>query len=522
MRLIFKFPFEAAEKTHSYALNAVDPTNKYTYRIFNVTVVIGNWPVEQIKSIPDQSFREDEAKENAFKLDTEDPEKGSYFEDIDGGTNFEILEHEYIKAVIDDENYVDLSSKVKDWNTGDGFTELVVVAKDTYPEQNVYVLVRVFVRPVNDKPVLKPLGQVNVTEGEPFPYNLDKFIIDVDTELPDLEIVTGSNEKVKIDVTGSLLIIESDNVGTHEIQVWIKDVDNSISNIEILKIKVKAKDETTPPDNALLVGSVIGLVIVIIIILAILLIIFTNYKIKEVFLIHKSGILLSHLSREHKPGRDEEILSGMFTAVQEFIKDSFSTSTRAGEADDHILREMKIGENNNILIERGNYIYLAVIFSGRGAGKLRNKVRYVLNTIEKQYEQSFKRWVGDMDKIAGVERLLQPLLPTGGTQVITSEKQLGRVPAPQPSPAVPMAARPSIPTAGVPARAIATPTTAKPIAPMSAQPARAAPRPAKAVVAAPATAARAATPLKCPKCGAVPNRFPDGSMLCSKCGYIGN
>lgn len=524
MRLIFKFPFEAAEKTHSYALYAADPTNKQAYRIFNVTVVIINWPVEQIKSIPDQSFREDEAKENAFKLDVNT--EGSYFRDIDGGTNFEILEHEFIKAVIDGENYVDLSSKVPNWNTGDGFAELVVVAKDTYPDQNVYVLVRVFVRPVNDKPVLKPLGQVNVTEGEPFPYNLDKFITDVDTDLPNLEIVTGSNEKVVIDVTGSLLIIESDNVGTHEIQIWIKDVDNSISNIEILKIKVKAKDVDTADDNALLVGSVVGLVIVIIIILAVLMIMFTTYKVKEVFLIHKSGILLSHLSREHKPGRDEEILSGMFTAVQEFIKDSFSTSTRPGEADDHILREMKIGDNNNILIERGNYIYLAVIFSGRGAGKLRNKVRNVLNIIEKQYEQSFKRWVGDMDKIAGVEKLLHPLLPSGGTQVITSEKQLGRVPAPHPSPAVPMPTpRPSIPT-GVPAKAIATPTPAKPIAPVSAQPAKATPRPAMAVTpaapAAPATAVRAATALKCPKCGAVPNRFPDGSMLCSKCGYTGN
>jgi hypothetical protein len=44
---------------------------------------------------------------------------------------------------------------------------------------------------------------------------------------------------------------------------------------------------------------------------------------------------------------------------------------------------------------------------------------------------------------------------------------------------------------------------------------------------APAPAAAAPAPVtpaaagNCPKCGAVPNRFPDGSMLCPKCGYTG-
>jgi hypothetical protein len=85
----------------------------------------------------------------------------------------------------------------------------------------------------------------------------------------------------------------------------------------------------------------------------VLFVVFTTYKVKEVFLIHKSGILLYHLSREHKPGRDEEVLSGMFTAVQEFIKDSFSTTGPGAEGGEHVLREMKIGDNNNILIERG-------------------------------------------------------------------------------------------------------------------------------------------------------------------------
>ena len=45
----------------------------------------------------------------------------------------------------------------------------------------------------------------------------------------------------------------------------------------------------------------------------------------------------------------------------------------------------------------------------RGANKLRTRVRGILHSIETKYETPFKTWVGDMDKIAGVERLLQPL-----------------------------------------------------------------------------------------------------------------
>jgi hypothetical protein len=225
---------------------------------------------------------------------------------------------------------------------------------------------------------------------------------------------------------------------------------------------------------------------------------------------------------------------------------------------------MKIGDNNNILIERGKYIYLAVIFSGRGTSKLRTKVRNILEDIETKFELPFRTWVGDMDKLAGVERLLQPLIPEGGRPVMVSDKQLGRVPAPRPggvtpkpgpgytapAPASPAPAAVKPVTTVKPVQA-ATPTTTTAAKPITATPAgtgtvtpvkavtptQPQAKPAAAVVAKPATAttttatpakpataAAAATPSepKCPKCGATAKKFPDGSLLCPKCGYTGN
>ncbi len=544
MRILFKFPFSAAGKTYPLTLNVMDPSNLYSFKLFNVTVIVDNWPVEQTKIIEDQYFPEDGQKENAFDL-------WDYFVDIDGGTNFEILDDpgHHIKAGIDENNYVDLATDKKDWNTGEGgFAELVIIARDTQPVQAVYSIVRVFVIPVNDPPVLNELGAVNMTEKEEKTMNLENFIYDVDTPISSLSIEIDATENVE--VSGTLLIFKYSKAGKYTIKVWVIDTDGTRSQTRDLTINVLEKETTDQGIPAWMMYSIVALVIIIILILVIFFLVFTHYKVQEVFLIHKSGILLSHLSSERKPGRDEEILSGMFTAVQEFIRDSFATPGTPGGEGDHILKEMKIGEHNNILIERGKYIYLAVIFRGRGGGKLRSRVRNILNSIETQYESAFTRWVGDMDKIAGVEKYLKPLLPTGATQVMTSEKQLGRV-TPPPSPGVitpgtrAPAAAPPTPARAIapaPARQAITPAqptrvlmpaaappkpisatqaqavTPKPVAPAPAM-ATAKP-PAAAAPAAPAAAAPAAP--KCPKCGAVPNKFPDGSMFCPRCGYTGN
>ncbi|MDI6916486.1 MAG: AAA family ATPase [Thermoplasmatales archaeon] len=46
----------------------------------------------------------------------------------------------------------------------------------------------------------------------------------------------------------------------------------------------------------------------------------------EVFLIYKSGVLIAHTSKKNR-GLDSDIVAGMFTAVQDFIKDSFGDKT---------------------------------------------------------------------------------------------------------------------------------------------------------------------------------------------------
>jgi outer membrane protein assembly factor BamB len=177
LRLIFKFPFNSAEQPHILALYVKDPFNAPVYTIFNVTVIYESWPVEQMKSIPNQVFFEDKSLDDAVDL-------WDYFEDIDGGTNFRIHEdsHENINAIIDEDTNVDLSSNVKDWNTGDEFVEVIIEAKDSNPQQLVYAIIRVRVIPVED-PDDDPDKD---SDSDGYPDSMDAFPFD-DTQWSDTD-----------------------------------------------------------------------------------------------------------------------------------------------------------------------------------------------------------------------------------------------------------------------------------------------------------------------------------------------
>src|SRR5207237_1780022 len=75
--------------------------------------------------------------------------------------------------------------------------------------------------------------------------------------------------------------------------------------------------------------------------------------IEDVFLLnHRDGILIKHETRRLRPNVDTDILTGMLTAVQQFVKDAL-------RGDDYAdLNEMTVG-HMHILIGRGNWLVLA-------------------------------------------------------------------------------------------------------------------------------------------------------------------
>ena len=123
-------------------------------------------------------------------------------------------------------------------------------------------------------------------------------------------------------------------------------------------------------------------------------------RIEQVFLVTKDGILIDHFSRSLVKDQDGDVLSAMLTAVQQFVKDAF----RLGQ--NRALEEMKFGDFL-FLVERGQFVYLAVVTAGGKPPWIARKLRRVLNELEAAYGPVFQTWNGEMEHVLGAKDLIR-------------------------------------------------------------------------------------------------------------------
>ncbi len=157
---------------------------------------------------------------------------------------------------------------------------------------------------------------------------------------------------------------------------------------------VSVLPDLTPLLLILGAGSALGAVLVFVV--------YRRYRVRieDVFLVYRDGILVSHLTQGDGLEKDEDQLSGMLTAVQDFVKDAFTY----GEHRE--LHQLEFGDYH-VLIERGKLVYLAVVYQGRDSGLIRKKVRTVLDQVEAKYGHVFEAWDGEMAQVEGTRDLLR-------------------------------------------------------------------------------------------------------------------
>ncbi|MFQ6012642.1 MAG: hypothetical protein ACE5LS_03240 [Thermoplasmata archaeon] len=126
-----------------------------------------------------------------------------------------------------------------------------------------------------------------------------------------------------------------------------------------------------------------------------------NY-VEEVFLLHRSGALLRHLTRRLKPYVDSDILSGMLRAVQEFVRDSFR-----GESGE--LNEMSFGELK-ISIVSGQHAVLATVIRGDPPDDIIDQIREALADLERNHGDLLRDWSGVVEDVPFVDGYLGRLL----------------------------------------------------------------------------------------------------------------
>lgn len=128
------------------------------------------------------------------------------------------------------------------------------------------------------------------------------------------------------------------------------------------------------------------------------------YRVEQVFLIHKeTGLLLHQISAGGAAVQDADMVSGMLTAIQDFVHDSFS----AGRDDQ--LETLQVGELT-VWIEQGPLAVLAGVIRGNAPSDLRTIFRETLERIHLQYGAALKEFSGDATPFASAAALLEECL----------------------------------------------------------------------------------------------------------------
>jgi PKD repeat protein len=368
----------------------------------NINVIITeNFPPKLTSELPLVVFSEDKAIINAFDLD-------DHFNDVDDNiVNYSIFNYNFLNISLSEDNSVDFFAE-QDWF---GVEAVGFRATDSFGAFKE-VLIDVNVLPVNDPPVILPIPTQYGEENQRWALDLSRYVVDVDNDFSELEFIVDDYNVV---ISGANLIFLGLPSTRHHIEVRVTDGEYSTGGIIEVEIRSKEDRQSSTPWDTL--GNIFTIILFIELIVLVIAIIVQhkrgNFIVEEAFLICKGGLLISHQMRKSHANIDDEIFSGMFTAIQEFIHDSFAKSSESrnilGFKDDWILDELKLG-NNKILIERSEHVYLAVIFSGKSSTRLRRIVTRLLNIIEKRYGDKLYHWDGNLRDVEGVDEILRVLI----------------------------------------------------------------------------------------------------------------
>ena len=264
-------------------------------------------------------------------------------------------------------------------------------------------LIRIYVtvQPINDAPVISSISDLIVRGGpRSFSYDIKGHVSDPDNTVEELTFNATWVEKTgSISMVGGVLYVSLPK-DKDVMTVTIVALDGQLmSNSVTFKVGVSktiAEMIGWPYSFplVLLAAGVLGYFIASRIP--------KPHALENVFLIHNDGRLVSHITKEENTNLDKDVVSAMFTAVQEFVRDSF----QKGEVG---LKKLEIGEKN-VLIEKGESAYLALIYTGWPDKQTFKDLASLLKDIEERYTGRLEHWNGTQKAVAGVEKMLQEFM----------------------------------------------------------------------------------------------------------------
>ncbi len=121
-----------------------------------------------------------------------------------------------------------------------------------------------------------------------------------------------------------------------------------------------------------------------------------SFRIDEAYLMQReTGLLLMHAARNPEEEADEEadLVSGMFTAIRSFVRDSFADED-APDDDSSELDSFTFGERE-VLIEAGPGMVLAAVAHGVPPGSTREELKAILEELHAHLGDRLDHFSGD-------------------------------------------------------------------------------------------------------------------------------
>jgi outer membrane protein OmpA-like peptidoglycan-associated protein len=128
------------------------------------------------------------------------------------------------------------------------------------------------------------------------------------------------------------------------------------------------------------------------------------YQVEQVFLIHRrTGIVLQHALATNAVSQDPDLISGMLTAIRDFVQDSFG----AGKQD--ALNDLRVGDRS-IWIEQGSHALLAAAIRGNPPPEVRTMLAEALDEIHLRKDAELEDFAGDTDPFGDTRPVLDSCL----------------------------------------------------------------------------------------------------------------
>ena len=142
------------------------------------------------------------------------------------------------------------------------------------------------------------------------------------------------------------------------------------------------------------------------------------YRVEQVFLIHaETGLLLAHAWTPELKASDPDLISGMLTAIRDFVGDSFARERDAGG-----LRRFSVGELT-VMVEQGPRAVLAAVVRGQAPDSLLERLQDTLETVHLQFAGALADFDGDAAAFEPARPLLEECLTTVVATDQTSERR---------------------------------------------------------------------------------------------------